>query len=76
LHAHPSALSAVLDPEAYPRHDIDLATALDYLRGLSPVLPESVPTGFVLLTYLGEPLGYVKNLGRRTNSLYPWKIHK
>lgn len=74
--AHQLALSTALDAETYTRHDIDLSTALDYLRGLSPVLPESVPAGYVLLTYQGVPLGFVKNLGRRTNSLYPWKIHK
>lgn len=74
--AHQLALSSALSPEMYPRHEIDLPTALDYLRGNSPVLPEEAPRGYVVLTYLGEPLGFVKNLGRRTNSLYPWKIYK
>lgn len=75
--AHPLALTTARSEAAggYPRHDIDLDTALDYLRGLSPVLPGDVPAGYVLLTYRGYPLGFVKNLGKRSNSLYPWKIH-
>ena len=39
------------------------------------MLPPEVATGYVVLTYRGEPLGFVKNLGRRTNSLYPRKIN-
>lgn len=73
--AHPLALSTRPGTTGYPTCEIDRATAIDYLRGNSPVLPTEVPTGYVVLTYLGEPLGFVKNLGRRTNSLYPRKIN-
>lgn len=73
--AHPLALSTRPGTAGYPSYEIDRATAVDYLRGNSPVLPPEVPTGYVVLTYRGEPLGFVKNLGRRTNSLYPRKIN-
>jgi len=35
-----------------------------------------MPKGYVLVTYQGHPLGFVKNLGSRANNLYPkeWKI--
>ena len=73
--AHPLALSTRPGTTGYPACEIDRETAVDYLRGNSPVLPPEVPTGYVTLTYRGEPLGFVKNLGRRTNSLYPRKIN-
>ena len=74
--AHPLALSVHLTADMYPRCEIDRETAVEYLRGNSPVLPAEVPAGYVVLTYGNSPLGFVKNLGKRTNSLYPWKIHK
>ena len=50
--------------------------ALSYLSGEALTLPDDTPRGFVLLEYSGRPLGFVKNLGRRSNNLYPapWRI--
>ena len=52
------------------------AEALDYLRREAVTLPADTPRGYVLVTYGGYPLGFVKNLGNRCNNLYPqyWKI--
>jgi len=38
-------------------------------------LPDS-SRGYVLISFKGQPLGWVKNLGNRTNNLYPqeWRI--
>lgn len=69
--AHGLAMSAAFNKSAFPHVDIDTDTALRYLRGEPPVLPHDVPRGVAVLTYDGEPLGLVKNLGSRTNSLYP-----
>lgn len=71
-------MSRALASGAFPRVEVDLDTALRYLRGESPVLPDGTPRGFVLLTFTGSPLGMVKNLGNRSNSLYPtsWRIRK
>ena len=76
--AHALALSTALRPEAFPCADIDLETALSYLRRDTIVLPPNIPRGFVLLTYTHIPLGFVKNIGNRCNSLYPmeWRIRR
>ncbi len=61
---------------SYPQCEVDLSTALKYLHREAVSLPPSFPTGFVVLTYKGLPLGFVKNLGNRANNLYPeyWRI--
>ena len=45
----------------------------DALRFLSrePVFLPDAPRGYLLLTFEGQGLGFVKNLGTRTNSLLP-----
>lgn len=70
------AMSRALRPDAFPRVDVDRETALEYLRRQAVTLPEGTPRGYVLLTFEGLPLGFVKNLGNRSNNLYPskWKI--
>lgn len=72
------ALSTVLDPEAFPRAELSLAEALDYLRREAIVLPADTPRGYVLVCYDGHPLGFVNNLGTRANNLYPteWRIRR
>ncbi|MDE6418386.1 MAG: rRNA cytosine-C5-methyltransferase [Duncaniella sp.] len=69
--AHPLALSTALNPEAFPRVGLTEAEALDYLRGTLTALPDGTPRGFVLVTFGGHPLGWMKNLGTRANNLYP-----
>ena len=70
------ALSAHLNRTAFATCEIDHALAMSYLRKEAVVLPHSTPQGFVLLTYHGVGLGFVKNIGSRANNLYPqeWKI--
>ncbi len=74
--AHALALTTALKKEAYPIAEINLETSLNYLRHEAIVLPPDVENGYVLLCYEGHPLGFVKNLGNRCNSLYPqeWRI--
>lgn len=69
------ALSPCLNPNAFPFHEVDYPTAIAYLRRESIVLADA-PRGYVLLTFNGCPLGFVKNLGNRANNLYPqqWRI--
>lgn len=68
------ALSTALKPDVFPKVEIDYKTALSYLRREN--INIDAPKGFVLLTYAGRPLGFVKNLGNRSNNLYPqaWRI--
>lgn len=71
-----AALDVTFDANKYPRADVDLTTALDYLRHNAITLPAGSPAGVTVLTYKGFPLGFVKNLGNRANNMYPkeWRI--
>lgn len=74
--SHPLAMSTALNPDAFERCEVDYPTAVAYLRREAVALPSDVARGFVMLTYNGLPLGFVKNLGNRANNLYPneWRI--
>ncbi len=54
-----------------PEEEVDLETAVAYLRLDAVVLPSDAPLGHVVLTYRGVPFGLVKNIGRRSNNLLP-----
>ena len=55
---------------------LDYFTAIAYLRGEAIMLPSDMPRGLVTVTFMGLPLGLVKNIGTRANNLYPkeWRI--
>ena len=75
--AHGLRMSERLRRGAFHEVEVDLATALTYLRREAPQGIEA-PRGHVLLTYGGFPLGFVNHLGNRSNNLYPsaWRILK
>lgn len=66
----------------FPSIKVDTPTALDYLRRQAITLPAEAPRGYILLLHRPTPsaaplpLGFVKNLGKRANNLYPapWRI--
>ncbi len=64
------ALSIDFDSDAYPMVKVDKATALRFLHRDSIVLSDA-PKGYLVLTYRGLPIGFVKNLGTRCNNLHP-----
>ena len=70
------AMSDVLKHGVYPEVDLTYDEAIAYLRKEAIVLDSDVSRGFVLVTYKGVPLGWVKNIGNRSNNLYPeyWRI--
>ena len=72
------ALSISLNREAFPIAELDRNAALDYLRREPIALPADMPRGYVVVSYMGLALGFVKNLGNRTNNLFPqeWRIRK
>ena len=74
--AHAEALLINLPKDKYPFAELTKEDALKYLHHEAIVLSPDVPKGFVIVTYLGHPLGFVKNIGNRANNLYPqeWKI--
>lgn len=73
---HTLALSSLLQPAAFPVSEVSYEQAIAYLRKEAVVLTDGSPRGYVLLTYQGVPLGFVKNIGNRANNLYPqeWRI--
>ena len=64
------ALSMILATDAFPYADVDRETALAFLHRDAITLPDA-PKGYVTIKYAGLPLGFVKNLGNRCNSLHP-----
>lgn len=74
---HEWAMSELLDPEAWPQMKLDYQQALSYLMK-EPFHLEGSPSGFVLVTHNGLPLGWINHLGNRFNNLYPasWRIQR
>lgn len=64
------ALSIDFDRDAYPMVEVDKPTALRFLHKDTISLPDA-PLGYIVITYRGLPLGFVKNLGSRCNNLHP-----
>jgi NOL1/NOP2/fmu family ribosome biogenesis protein len=77
LPEHSLAMSTSLRKEAFPCVELELDKALAYLHRETLSL-QSQPMGYLLLTYKGVPMGFVKNVGNRANNLYPaeWRIRK
>jgi 16S rRNA C967 or C1407 C5-methylase (RsmB/RsmF family)/NOL1/NOP2/fmu family ribosome biogenesis protein len=73
---HSLAMSTALASDAFPKAGVSYEQAIAYLRKEGLNLDADVPRGYVLLTYKGAPLGFVKNTGNRANNLYPqeWRI--
>lgn len=74
--ASESVLATDFDPASFPAADVDLETALRYLRHEAVALSGNMPRGYVVIRYGGHPLGLVKNVGTRANNLYPaaWRV--
>lgn len=70
------AMNRLLVRGNWREQEVDAEQAIEYLGCKALTLPGDAPRGIVLLTYCGEPLGWVKNLGNRANNLYPkgWGI--
>lgn len=75
--AHALALSAtLLHPDALPTASLSYEQAIAYLGREALTLPASTARGWVRLCFRGLSLGWGKQLGTRTNNLYPqeWRI--
>lgn len=73
---HPAlALSLACNREAFPEYVCNLQEAIAFLRkeNLTARSPEK---GWMLVTFRDLPLGWIKNLGNRTNNYFPgeWRI--
>lgn len=68
---HPDlAHSLVFNPSAFPVRTVDLNEAVAFLRKEN-LSAETTGKGWMLVSYRGIPLGWLKNLGTRTNNYYP-----
>ncbi|MDD2289313.1 MAG: rRNA cytosine-C5-methyltransferase [Bacteroidales bacterium] len=65
------ALALDLKKEAYPVFRVNREQAVAFLRRDPLVFPDGTERGYLLLTYNDLPLGFVKNLGMRSNNLHP-----
>ena len=74
---HSLSMAKALKKDAFPNVELDLESALSYLRTETLSISD-VPMGPLLLTYEGVALGFAKNVGNRLNNLYPkeWRIRK
>lgn len=77
LPLHSLAMSVELEPSAFRRVEVEKEKALLYLHR-EALQFAGEPVGYLVLTYKGAPLGFVKNIGNRANNLYPaeWRIRK
>ncbi|MBX3102457.1 MAG: methyltransferase domain-containing protein [Bacteroidetes bacterium] len=75
--AHEAAFYPAFHADRLSKVALSKDQALRYLKGGDPGLSHS-PVGWVLLTYLGLPLGWAKHLGNRTNNALPkgWRIRQ
>jgi NOL1/NOP2/fmu family ribosome biogenesis protein len=73
--AHDLAMSVILKQGAFAEAEVSLSDAVSYLRlgSLSARLPER---GWNVLTWKSVRLGFVNNIGSRTNNYYPrgWRV--
>jgi len=71
-----NVIAAVGEQRREPIVEIGYADAIAYLRHEALILPADAPRGVVQVSFEGHPLGLAKNIGTRTNNLYPkeWKI--
>ena len=69
------ALSKALDTASVEKIDLDYKTAISYLKRETIDVADS-SVGFLLVQYKQQPLGWIKNIGNRSNNLYPasWRI--
>ncbi len=69
------ALSKNLNIDIQNRVEVDKETAIRYLQKEAVHFPEA-EKAYVLLTYQSLPIGWIKNIGNRSNNLYPaeWRI--
>jgi len=73
--AHDMAMTVKQRPGYWPRYDATWDEAIAFLRLDDLRMPDN-QTGRVLVCYREVPLGFVNNLGKRTNNGYPqsWRI--
>ena len=72
---HELSLSTILNRSIFPEYDLTLKESITYLKR-NDIIVRLPKLGYLLMTYRNIPIGWVKNLGNRSNSLFPkeWRI--
>jgi NOL1/NOP2/fmu family ribosome biogenesis protein len=65
------AHSAKINVNNFAVMEVDKTVALQFLKKETLPASSDIDKGYVLLTYLGVPLGWVKNTGSRCNNMLP-----
>jgi NOL1/NOP2/fmu family ribosome biogenesis protein len=75
--AHDLALSVVLSDNTFPVCELDYNDSLAFLRR-DPIRSQVMPEGWIIASYRGVRLGFMKNVRSRINNYYPvdWRIRK
>lgn len=68
--SHSLAMS-IASSRPFPEVELSEEDSLRYLSRDVITLPQGTPKGYITVSYNGFPLGFVKNLGPRSNNLYP-----
>lgn len=68
--SHALAQNIVFDSTSIPKFETTRAEAQAYLRKENLTMPE-MPKGYVLVEHQNAILGWSKNIGNRSNNLYP-----
>ena len=68
--SHSLAMSTAMR-HPFPEVELSKEDAIRYLSKEGITLPADMPKGYITAIYQGYPLGFLKNLGNRTNNLYP-----
>ena len=73
--AHALALSVNLDKQMFPQLNLDKNCTLKFLHKDNVCYP-TADKGYNLVFHNNNALGWIKNIGNRTNNLYPqeWRI--
>ena len=69
------ALSKALNAESVEKIELDYKSAIAYLKRETIEIGDA-RVGFLLVQYKQQSLGWIKNIGPRSNNLYPpaWRI--
>jgi len=75
LPSHELAMSVYFRNSLFPKINLTLEQALDYLRR-DTILVKDAPEGWMIACYNGINLGFMNNIGSRINNYYPveWRI--
>ena len=72
---HELGLSCKIRKDAFPSVELDYLQSISFLKKDNIALKDS-PMGWILFTYNGINLGFVRNIGSRLNNYFPtdWRI--